>query len=53
VPGDLAFYGPARLIIPAKVLIGRGICFPCVFAKNVSVKDSGTSPDRAGYRSIF
>jgi hypothetical protein len=53
VPGDVAFCGSARLIIPAKELIGRSICFRCIFARNVSVKASGTSPGRAVFRSTF
>jgi hypothetical protein len=53
VPGDLAFCGSDRLIIPAKELIGRCTCFRCVFARNVSVKASGTSPGQAVFRSTF
>ena len=53
MPGDVAFCGSARLIIPAKELIGRSICFRCVFAKKVSVKGSGASPGQAVFRSTF
>ena len=50
---DLTLVEAARLIIPAKTLIGWSICFRHIFAKNVSVKESGISPDRAEYRSTF
>ena len=51
VRDDLALVEAARLIIPAKTLMGWSLCFPQIFAKNVSVKESGISPDRAEYRS--
>jgi hypothetical protein len=47
VRDDLALVEAARLIIPAKTLMGWSLCFPHIFAKNVS----GISPDRAEYRS--
>jgi hypothetical protein len=42
---------PVRLIIPAKTLTGWSICFRHIFAKNVSVKESGISSDQAERRS--